>query len=61
MEDYYQEETNRLMNLRVALIKEFGVDVWEETVMQAFKNDTTGARDFYFLYSNISEKELQTK
>ena len=60
MADYHEEEVKALMELRLSLIKHFEVDVWDEVVQEAFKNETTGARDFYFLYSDISEKQLQT-
>lgn len=59
MEDYHEEEIRTLMELRSSLIKHFEVDVWEEVMQEAFKRDTTGARDFYFLYSELSEKQLQ--
>ncbi len=60
IEDYYNEETSRLMYLRASLIREFGVDVWEETFQEAIKKDIPGAREFYFLYSELSEKQLQS-
>lgn len=59
MEDYHEEEVKMLMELRLSLIKHFEVDVWSEVVQEAFKKDSTGAKDFYFLYSDISEKQLQ--
>jgi len=60
MEDYYNEEASRLMELRFCLIREFGIDVWEETFQEAIKKDIPGAREFYFLYSTVSEKQLQS-
>jgi hypothetical protein len=56
MEDYHKEEVATLMELRVALIKHFEVDVWDETVQEAFKRDTIGAKDFYFLYNELTNK-----
>lgn len=58
MESYYDEETKRLVDLRGSLIREFGIDVWDEVLREAFKRDTPGAREFYFLYSTISDREL---
>jgi len=56
MEDYHKEEISIILDLRAALIDHFEVDVWEETLQEAFKNDTTGAKDFYFLYSKLTNK-----
>ena len=55
MEDYHNEEVRLLLELRSCLIREFEVDVWDEVLQEAFKRDSTGARDFYFLYSELSE------
>lgn len=57
MEDYHEEEVKLLVELRASLIRHFEVDVWEDTLQEAFKRDTTGARDFYFLYNDIVNKQ----
>lgn len=60
MEDYHDEEIRLLLDLRAGLVRHFEVDVWDQVLQEAFKRETTGARDFYFLYSQLSEKQLQT-
>ena len=57
MADYHEEEIRTLVELRAGLISHFEMDVWEEVLQEAFKRDTTGARDFYFLYSEITNKQ----
>jgi hypothetical protein len=53
MEDYYWDESNRLADFRQALIKHFEIDLWEECVTEAFKQDTDGAKSFFYLYSKL--------
>lgn len=59
MEDFYWDEGNRLVDFKLALVKYFEIDVWDECVTEAFKRDTNGAESFYFLYSELSKKKKQ--
>jgi hypothetical protein len=59
MEDYHWEEMSMLIDLKQALIKEFEVDVWDDVMNEAMKRDISGGVSLYFLYSEISEKQLQ--
>lgn len=59
MEDYYWDEGNRLVDFKDALHKHFGVDVWDKCINEAYKRDTDGAKSFYFLYSELSKKQLE--
>lgn len=56
MQDYHEDELRTLAELRHSLIQHFEINVWDEVLQEAFKRDTTGARDFYFLYSEITNK-----
>jgi len=56
MEDYYWDESNRLLDFKTALHKHFEIDVWDECLTESFKQDTNGAESFYFLYSKISKQ-----
>jgi hypothetical protein len=53
MEDYYWDEGNRLVDFKTALVKHFELDVWDECMTEAFKQDTNGAESFYYLYSKL--------
>ena len=59
MEDYYWDEGNRLVDFKNALCKHFGVDVWDKCLNESFIQDTDGAESFYFLYSELTKKQLQ--
>ena len=58
MEDYNNEEGNTLFDLRNALIEYFEVDVWDKVLAEAFNQDISEAKSFYFLYSTISKEQL---
>jgi hypothetical protein len=55
MEDYHWEEANLLVDLKSELIKEFGIDVWDECVNEALKRDTEDLTAIYFLYNEITQ------
>ena len=59
MEDYHNDELRTLGELRKALIDEFGIDVWDEVIEYALKNDISGAKEFYISYNNIASKHKQ--
>lgn len=58
MQDYDLQEKKMLNELKANLIKEFGVDVWDEVVEESINKDIKVGSDFYYLYSKVSE--LQT-
>ena len=58
IEDYYWDEGTRLMEFKDALTDYFEIDVWDECLTEAFKQDISGAKSFYFLYSTISKEQL---
>jgi hypothetical protein len=59
MEDYHNDELRTLGELRKALVDEFEVDVWDEVIEYAIKNDISGAKEFYISYNNIASKHKQ--
>jgi hypothetical protein len=59
MEDYHNDELRTLGELRRALIDEFEIDVWDEVIEYALKNDISGAKEFYISYNNIASKHKQ--
>tara|TARA_S200002703_G_scaffold49942_1_gene43366 strand:- start:1097 stop:1549 length:453 start_codon:yes stop_codon:yes gene_type:complete len=59
MEDYYWDEGNRLLEFKEALVKHFEVDIWDRCQYEAFKRDTDGAKSFFYLYSELTKKQLQ--
>lgn len=59
MEDYHNDELRTLDELRKALVDEFEVDVWDEVIEHALKNDISGAKEFYISYNNIASKHKQ--
>lgn len=59
MEDYHNDELRTLGELRKALIDEFEIDVWDEVIEYALKNDISGAKEFYISYNNIASKHKQ--
>jgi len=59
MEDYHNDELRTLGELRKALVEEFEIDVWDEVIEYAIKNDISGAKEFYISYNNIASKHKQ--
>jgi len=59
MEDYHNDELRTLGELRRALVDEFEIDVWDEVIEYALKNDISGAKEFYISYNNIASKHKQ--
>lgn len=59
MEDYHNDELRTLGELRKALVDEFEIDVWDEVIEYALKNDISGAKEFYISYNNIASKHKQ--
>jgi hypothetical protein len=59
MEDYHNDELRTLGELRKALVDEFEIDVWDEVIEYAIKNDISGAKEFYISYNNIASKHKQ--
>lgn len=59
MEDYHNDELKTLKELRRALVAEFEIDVWDQVIEYALKNDISGAKDFYISYNNIAIKHKQ--
>lgn len=58
MKDYDWEEGCILFDLKNALIEYFEIDVWDRVLAESFKQDISGAKSFYFLYSAVSKKQL---
>jgi len=56
MEDYHEEENRLLSKLRTELIKEFGVNCWEEALQSNLEQDLIA---FYKNYRAIAQKKLQ--
>jgi len=59
MEDYYWDEGSRLVDFKLALVKYFEIDVWDECVAEAFKQDTDGAKSFFYLYSRLIKNKKE--
>lgn len=59
MEDYYWDEGNRLVDFKKALLQHFEIDLWDKCMAEAFKRDTDGAESFFYLYSELTKKQLQ--
>lgn len=59
MEDYHNDELKTLGELRKALVDEFEIDVWDEVIEYAIKNDISGAKEFYISYNNVASKYKQ--
>tara|TARA_R110000868_G_C10588154_1_gene739341 strand:- start:16 stop:486 length:471 start_codon:yes stop_codon:yes gene_type:complete len=58
MKDYDWEEGCILFDLKNALIEYFEIDVWDKVLAESFKQDISGAKSFYFLYSTVSKEQL---
>lgn len=59
MEDYHWEEASILVNLKLALIKDFGVDIWDEVMEEALKQDIEDLESVYFLYNKMHQQLTQ--
>lgn len=55
MEDYHEEENRLLSKLRTELIKEFGVNCWEEALQANPEQDLIS---FYKNYKVIAQKKI---
>ena len=58
MDDYSYDEGSILLDLKNALIEYFEIDVWDKVLAESFKQDISGAKSFYFLYSVVSKEQL---
>ena len=58
MDDYSYDEGSILLDLKNALIEYFEIDVWDKVLAESFKQDISGAKSFYFLYSAVSKEQL---
>ncbi len=58
MDDYHWEEANMLTNLRIALVREFGVDMWEEVMTKALRLDISNTESLFFLYNKMCQEQL---
>lgn len=58
MQDYDIYEKRSLDELKAGLIKEFGVDVWDDAVEEAINQGTEEDEDLYYIYQNLSELVL---
>jgi len=52
MVDYNDEENRSLGNLKVELVKEFGMDLWDQVLDSCDEADTI---QFYRIYSKLSK------
>lgn len=55
MEDHCAEEDRLLYTLKDAMIREFGIDIWNEVV----EINVGNLKDFYYLYKNTTKKYEQ--
>lgn len=58
MEDYDTQEKRSLNELKHNLIKEFGVDVWDEAIEEAIGQGIEEDEEFYYIYQRVSELAL---
>ena len=58
MQDYDIQEKRTLHELKENLIKEFEVDVWDETVEEAVNTGIETDENFYHLYNKMSQLVL---
>lgn len=56
MEDYHREESNTLYGLQSSLLKEFGVDVWEESLEKVGEGDI---KALYYTYTELAIKKIR--
>ena len=57
MQDHDREENKMLHELKESLIKEFGVDIWDEALDQV---DGGNLKDLYYTYRQLSSNENGT-
>lgn len=57
MQDHDREENKMLHELKESLIKEFGMDVWDEALEQV---DGGNLKDLYYTYRQLTSKENGT-
>jgi hypothetical protein len=58
MEDYHRDECNKLADLKLSLIKEFKIDVWDDAVSEAFKQDAPDTESIFFSYNKLCQERL---
>ena len=56
MEDYHREESNALYGLRSSLLKEFAIDVWEESLEKVGEGDI---KALYYTYAELAIKKIR--
>jgi hypothetical protein len=57
MQDHDREENKMLHELKESLIKEFGIDIWDEALDQV---DGGNLKDFYYTYRQLASKDNGT-
>ena len=57
MQDHDREENKMLHELKESLIKEFGIDIWDEALDQV---DGGNLKDLYYTYRQLSSSENGT-
>ena len=58
MEDYHVDECNKLAELKLSLIKEFKIDVWDDVVSEGFKQDPPHTECIFFFYNKLCQERL---
>lgn len=58
MNDYHWEEANLLADLRQGLVDEFGVDLWEEVMIESTRQDISDAESLFFLYNKMCQEQM---
>ena len=57
MQDHDREENKMLHELKESLVKEFGIDIWDEALDQV---DGGNLKDLYYTYRQLSSSENGT-